>query len=65
VPKPIEVDIWRAANLLIEQHGADAELEAAQRADELLEKGDPDGFHAWANITKVIRQLLAPRKAVH
>jgi hypothetical protein len=28
-----ELDIWRAANLLIRQHGADAELEAAQRAD--------------------------------
>jgi hypothetical protein len=26
-----ELGIWRAANLLIRQHGADAELEAARR----------------------------------
>lgn len=28
-----DLDIWRAANLLIRQHGGDAELTAAQRAD--------------------------------
>jgi hypothetical protein len=28
-----EIDIWRAANLLVRQHGPDAELEAAKRAD--------------------------------
>jgi hypothetical protein len=33
-------DIWRAANLLIGQHGADAEIVAARRADEMLERGD-------------------------
>jgi hypothetical protein len=35
-----DLDIWRAANLLIEQHGADAEIVAAQRADALSEAGD-------------------------
>ena len=28
-----DLDIWRAANLLIRQHGDDAELAAARRAD--------------------------------
>jgi len=28
-----ELDIWRAANLLICRHGPDAELEAAKRAE--------------------------------
>jgi len=32
-----EIDIWRAANLLIRQHGANAELEAAKR-----DRGDDD-----------------------
>jgi len=38
-----ELDIWRAANLLIRNHGADAELEAAQRADLMLKRGDDEG----------------------
>jgi hypothetical protein len=33
-------EIFRAAKLLIDQHGEDAALRAAQRADELLEEGD-------------------------
>jgi hypothetical protein len=33
-----ELDIWRAATLLIRQHGDDAEIVAAQRADELLDR---------------------------
>jgi hypothetical protein len=34
------MDIWRAAKLLVDQHGADAPIRAAQRADELLAAGD-------------------------
>jgi hypothetical protein len=33
-------DIRRAVNLLIRKHGADAELVAARRADEMLERGE-------------------------
>jgi len=33
-----DLDIWRAANLLIRQHGDDAELAAARRADLMLER---------------------------
>jgi hypothetical protein len=32
-----ELDIYRAAKLLIDQHGQDAPIRAAERADELLE----------------------------
>jgi hypothetical protein len=46
-----DLDIYRTANLLIKQHGADdAKLHAAQRADELLAKGDLDGCRAWRLI---------------
>ncbi len=38
------LDIYRSAKALIDQHGEfEAELHAAQRADELLEAGDMDG----------------------
>ena len=39
-------DIFRAAKLLIDQHGEDAAIRAAQRADALLDEGDLDGCRA-------------------
>jgi hypothetical protein len=41
-----DLDIWRAANLLIRQHGDDAELAAARRADlsnAAISTGKPSG----------------------
>ncbi len=38
-----DLDIYRSANVLIRDHGEDAALESAQRADAMLEKGDLDG----------------------
>ncbi len=38
-----DLDVYRAANELIEQHGEDAPIHAALRADELMETGDMDG----------------------
>ena len=38
-----DLDIYRTANVLIREHGQDATLEAAQRADAMLEKGDMEG----------------------
>ena len=55
-----DLDIWRAANLLIRHHGADAEIEAARRADLMLERGDPDGQAVWARIRRAIAALTAP-----
>ncbi len=34
-----DLDIYRAANELIKQHGDDAAIHAAMRADELMEAG--------------------------
>lgn len=42
-----EVDIWRAADLLVKRHGADAAMVAAQRADECIARGDVDGEMIW------------------
>ena len=39
-----DLDVWRAANLLLKRHGRDAANVAAQRADEHLAQGDVDGW---------------------
>ncbi len=38
-----DLDIFRTASVLIREHGEDATLDAAQRADAMLEKGSLDG----------------------
>ena len=39
-----DLDTYRSANLLVKQHGNDAPIEAAMRADAMLEAGDLDGL---------------------
>jgi len=56
-----ELDIYRAANLLIQQHGADAEIEAARKADLMLDRGDIEGRNVWLRIKRAMGQLQAPR----
>ncbi len=52
-----EIDVWRAAKLLIDRYGENAWFEAAQRADELLEAGDLDGTATWRRIVKAVETL--------
>lgn len=56
-----EMDIWRAANLLIRRHGENAELEAGRLADLMLDRGDRDGQLLWMRIRRAIVALQAPR----
>ncbi len=58
----IDIDIYRAANELIEQHGEAADIEAAMRADERLAAGDMDGEAVWLRIVKAIEELLAKER---
>ena len=44
---------------LIREHGAHAEVVAARRADEMLERGDGDGQTLWHWIRRVIVKLQA------
>jgi hypothetical protein len=55
-------DIFHAAKLLIDQHGADAPVRAAQRADELLEEGDVEGSRVWRRILEAIEELTRGRR---
>jgi hypothetical protein len=58
-----EPDVWRAAKLLVDQHGDEAALRAAQRADKLMDEGDMDGVAVWRPIVAAIEELTrAPRK---
>ncbi|MEZ5833313.1 MAG: hypothetical protein R3D05_19230 [Dongiaceae bacterium] len=52
-----DLDIWRSANELIKQFGDTAEIEAAARADALLDKGDLDGQRVWLRILKEIDEM--------
>lgn len=52
-------DIWRAANLLIREHGDGAEFVAARRADEMLERGDQEGETVWLRIRRAIVEMQA------
>ena len=55
-----DIDIWRAATLIIRQYGENAEIVAAQRADELWEHGDHEGRAVWLRIKRAIVELQEP-----
>ena len=57
-----EPEIFRAAVLLIDQHGEHAALRAAQRADELLDAGDTDGVATGRCITAATEELQRWRR---
>ena len=53
-----ETAVWRcAANLLIKQHGDEAAIHAAMRADKMLDAGDLDGAAMWRRIIRAIEEL--------
>ena len=57
-----DFDIYRAANELIKQHGEDATIEAAIRADAMLEAGDVDEYAAWKRIVRAVGEMLAKER---
>ena len=57
-----DLDIYRSANELIKQHGDAADIEAAMRADELMEAGDMEGEAVWLRIGKAVEELLSEER---
>lgn len=53
------LDIYRAAHMLIERHGAEAMTEAARMIDRMLDHGDLDGRAVWRQIRQAIADLQA------
>ena len=56
-----DIDLWRAAKLMVDRCGHEAELQAASRADEKLESGDMEGRAVWLRIASAIRELQRGR----
>ena len=52
-----DLDIYRSANLLVQQHGEDAPIHAATRADAMLEAGDLGGLAVWKRILRAEEEL--------
>ncbi len=64
-----DLDIYRSANVLVKQHGQDAPIHAAMRADAMLDKGDLDGYAVWKRIVKAVeesqRAAMEPGTRIH
>jgi hypothetical protein len=62
-----EIDIWRAATLMLKRYGDKALEQSATRADELAADGDHDGAATWRRITNAVEQLAnkTPPGPVH
>jgi hypothetical protein len=52
-----EIDIWRAATLMLKRYGERALEESAKRVDELAAGEDYDGAAIWRRITTAVEQL--------
>ena len=53
-----DLDIYRTASILVKQHGENAPIEAAMRADQMLDSGDLGGHAVWRWIVKAVGELL-------
>ena len=57
-----DLDIYRTANVLLKQHGQDAPIQAAMRADELLEAGDLEGCAVFKRVIKAVEEMLSKER---
>ncbi len=53
-----DLDIYRSAKLLIDQHGEDAPIFAAMQADTRMEACDLDGYAVWKRILDAVSEPL-------
>ncbi len=64
-----DLDLWRAAQIMVKRYGDGAATEAAMRADEFLDQGNLDGQRVWTRIMQAIEELQRERprdgEAVH
>ena len=54
-----EIDIWRAATLMLKRYGDKALEQSRTRIDELASDGDHDGADTWRRITTAVEQLAS------
>jgi hypothetical protein len=61
-----DLDILRAAHLMMHEFGPNAELEAAKYADLMGGRGDRDALLTWAKIWRTIAVMhIAPAGELH
>ncbi len=62
-----DLDIYRSANVLVKRHGQDAPIEAAMRADAMLDKGGLEGCAVWKRVLRAVEELqrVEPGARVH
>jgi len=60
-----ELEIWRAATLVLDQHGNEALAVAEARGQALLDQADIDGWTRWMRIAAAVleRQTQLSRTA--
>ncbi len=56
-PVTTDLDIYRTASVLIREHGDEADLVAAERADSFLDAGDMAGSAVWQRVLKAIKEI--------
>lgn len=59
-----EWELWACANEMVRQHGFDAPIHAAMKADALLVEGEQDGAATWRLIIHRVNALLADPKGL-
>ena len=52
------LDIYRSAKLLIDQHGEGVSIQAAMKADAMLDNDDLDGATVWRCIVVTRNEIL-------
>ena len=62
-----EIDIWRAAQLMLRRYGDKALEESSTRADELMAARDDNGAAVWRRIATAVAELAntTPPGRVH
>lgn len=52
-----ELNLYRTASVLIREHGDEADLVAAMRADSFREVGDMAGSAVWKRVLRAIKEI--------
>lgn len=52
-----DIDIWRAAKLLIDHYGKDAAMVSAQKSNRALQEQDQANYETWQRVAMAILDL--------
>ena len=52
-----DLDVYRTASVPIREHGDEADLVSAERADAMLDMGNLDGQRVWKRILAAVKAI--------